>query len=165
MTIKEFLPNPTGKDTEGEYIVLLNNNEQTINLAGWSIKDSSGKVFKLDSHTLAPNEELKLFYTTTKIALNNDGETIFLITPAGQIADELGFTGAIQEGAVVSRSAEASHELKAELLETFPSDEPGGNLALDSQIFLLMILTGIILAGLTVWILRKFPKTQDEKTS
>ena len=45
--ISEFLPNPPGKDADGEWIELLTRN-QAVDLSGWVLKDASGKSFSLD---------------------------------------------------------------------------------------------------------------------
>ena len=43
--IKEVLPNPVGQDTTGEWLTLLNDGSEAVNLRGWSVKDASGKKF------------------------------------------------------------------------------------------------------------------------
>jgi len=155
MIIKEFLPNPIGKDTEGEYIKLANNKQETINLTGWQIKDASGKIFKLSGYELEAEAELNLPYSKTKISLNNDGETVYLLDAAGKIIDELSYAGSAAEGRIVSREITANQELKSGLLESI--SEPA---IIDaspplSSLFIFIFLTGIILAALSLWITKK----------
>jgi len=162
MLIREFLPNPEGRDTEGEYIVLLNDSQESVDLAGWQIKDLSGKIFRL-SGRLESSQELKLFYSTTKIALNNNGETLYLIDPSGALVHELGYTGTAAEGRVVSQIIELSEEIREKLFES-----PPNNLSFISpsiplpQLLLFMVLAAAILAGLAVWVLKKFPSANNE---
>jgi len=75
--IKEFFPNPAGKDTEGEWIKLFNNGDAGVDLAGWQIKDASGKAFIFSAGADANNiisagGTLTLDYKITKISINNN---------------------------------------------------------------------------------------------
>jgi len=98
MIINEFLPNPVGKDADAEWIKLLNNGESEVNLAGWQIKDASGKTFIFKNQTLRPGEYAVFDYKTTKISLNNNGETLFLYSPDGQLIDKAEYVGNAPEG-------------------------------------------------------------------
>jgi len=98
MIISEFLPNPVGKDTDGEFIELFNDSQNEINLTGWQLKDASGKGFVLKNQKLGPAEYLILDYKTTKISLNNSDETLFLYDQKGTLVDKAGFTGSAPEG-------------------------------------------------------------------
>jgi hypothetical protein len=97
MFINEFLPNPIGKDTEGEWIELFNGGENAVNLNGWQIKDASGKTFFF-KNKIDPGEYLVFDYKTTKISLNNNTETLFLYDPKGNLIDKAEFAGAAPEG-------------------------------------------------------------------
>lgn len=103
MVIQEFLPNPVGKDTEGEWLKLFNDGNEESNLQNWKLKDDSGKVFIFGQIKIKPGESLVLDYRTTKIQLNNNGENLFLFDQNNNLIDKLGFSGAIQEGEIVSR--------------------------------------------------------------
>jgi len=100
MLIKEFLPNPVGADKDGEYIKLFNDADKAVNLAGWKIKDASGKAFNL-SGSLESKKELILSASQTKISLNNNGETISLFDAKGVLMDELSYVGVAEEGKMV----------------------------------------------------------------
>lgn len=100
--IKELLPNPAGKDTEGEYLTLLNNGTESVNLRGWWVTDASGKKFTFGNETILPNQEIKLPYVQTRINLNNDGDTITLYDVQGRKMDELGYGQAGEEEIVAS---------------------------------------------------------------
>jgi len=98
MIISEFLPNPIGKDQEGEWIELFNNSDNAVNLSGWQIKDASGKTFTFKNQIIAPYEYLVLDYKTTKISLNNDSETLFLYDAKANLVDKAAFAGIAPEG-------------------------------------------------------------------
>ena len=60
--ISEFLPNPVGKDADGEWIELENTLENTVSLCGWEIDDSEegSKEYLLDTYQLAAHAFLLL---------------------------------------------------------------------------------------------------------
>jgi hypothetical protein len=107
--INEFLPNPVGKDADGEWIELFNNDLKPINLGNWKIKDASGKTFifkgQFLNKTISSGEYLILNYKTTKISLNNDAETLFLYDSGGNLVDKAEFSGSVPEGKSFGRSA------------------------------------------------------------
>lgn len=100
MIIKEFLPNPVGPDKEGEYIKILNDTDNSINLSEWKIKDASDKIFSLGGE-IKSKEEIILFYSETKIILNNNGEEIALFNSDGELIDKLIYSGKAEEGRII----------------------------------------------------------------
>lgn len=98
--IKELLPNPVGRDAEGEWIKLINKGEEKIDLSGWQIKDASGKVFTFSSKQMLPEGELRLMFSDTRISLNNDGDKVILYDSGGKELDSLNY-GAVSEGETV----------------------------------------------------------------
>jgi len=105
--INEFLPNPVGKDIEGEWIKLFNNGDAAVDVSGWQIKDASGKTFVFSAankNIIAGGKILTLDYKTTKISLNNNGETIFLYDKAGNLIDKAEYTGMAADGKVYIRA-------------------------------------------------------------
>ncbi|MEK7162936.1 MAG: lamin tail domain-containing protein [Patescibacteria group bacterium] len=103
MIISEFLPNPIGKDTGGEWIKLFNEGNAVIELNGWQIKDAAGKTFIFPADggknkLINPGEYLILDYKTTKISLNNNGEALFLYNPKGELIDKAEYIGVAPEG-------------------------------------------------------------------
>ena len=117
MIIQEFLPNPVGKDNDGEYIKLFNDGREAVNLSGWKIKDASGKTYSLNGKSIIGQGELILDYAATKISLNNNGETLFLYDSSGKLVDEVGYSGSAAEGMVYGKKVELSEEIKQELFE------------------------------------------------
>lgn len=87
--ISEFLPNPTGSDTEDEFIELFNNEGTIIDLTGWQLDDEDGgsKPYIFKNEIIKPGQYLALYRKQTKLALNNDADTIQLIAPDHRIAD------------------------------------------------------------------------------
>lgn len=105
--INEFLPNPAGKDTEGEWVKLFNNGDTAVDVSGWQIKDASAKAFifsATNKKIIAGGETLTLDYKTTKISLNNNGETIFLYDKNGSLVDRAEYTGTATDGKVYIRA-------------------------------------------------------------
>lgn len=103
MLISELFPNPVGKDIEGEWIKIFNDESEEINLYGWKIKDASGKTFVFKESKIKPNEILTLNYKTTKISLNNNGETVSLYNSKAVLIDKAEFAGFAPEGKALIR--------------------------------------------------------------
>ena len=153
MLIQSFLPNPIGKDTEGEYILLLNNSEASVNLSGWVLKDESGKAFAL-SGSLDAGESLSLSYARTKITLNNNGETVYLINPSGGVEHELGFTGEAGEGRVITETRALTEEQIETYLEPARSDIVGIVPAPQPEsVIMIIVLSAAILSALSLWLM------------
>lgn len=92
VVFNEILASPDGPDAENEWIEIYNENDFEIDLSGWQIKDSAGKIA---THTLN-KKILGLGYLVfsrpeTKITLNNDGDGLNLINPKGEIIDSITF--------------------------------------------------------------------------
>jgi hypothetical protein len=108
MIINEFLPNPAGKDTDGEWIEFFNNGSAPVNLRGWVVKDASGKNFKFAKEVLVePGGYFKLDYSQSKISLNNAGEKLFLYDASGKLADKAEYSGSAPEGNSLARRGDA----------------------------------------------------------
>jgi len=189
MIISEFLPNPVGKDTDAEFIELFNDSGKGINLIGWRIKDASGKVFVFKNQKITAGEYLALNYKTTKITLNNDAETIFLYDPSGNLVDKVGFSGAAPAGksfACPVRNAVSNGVRQNNLCVLTSKPTPGKVNILEiptSSLASAEVLTNssaininpsislnglwigffiaLILAGLSVFILREFGSASD----
>jgi len=98
MVISEILPNPIGRDTDGEWIELQNNSVKSVNLAGWSVKDAKGKTYNFGDEVLGPGQYAVLKYQISKINLNNNGETIYLLDSSGRLKDKFEYSGSAHEG-------------------------------------------------------------------
>lgn len=145
--IKEILPNPAGKDTAGEWIGVFNVGVSSVNLSGWSLKDTSGKKFVFGQETILPNQELKLPYSATRINLNNDGDTVTLWSAVGEKVDELSYSQTSEEEIVVS-SKVAPPALPQQLVGASPLAAQAftGTTISTEQINPLLIALGLALA-------------------
>jgi len=106
VVFKEILPNPSGKDTDGEWIKIINTGDKSIQLSGWTISDESGRIFtfsklKNENQSISKNEELILPYSVTKISLNNNREKLDLLNSNGEIEDSISYNKSISDNQVV----------------------------------------------------------------
>lgn len=172
MIISEFLPNPIGKDTEGEWIKLFNNSQEAVDLSGWQIKDASGKAFFL-KNKIGPGQYSVLDYKTTKISLNNNPETLFLYDQKGNLIDKAEFVGVAPEGKSLIRQnsqfiftdkptpgkANAPENLTASVVAAGGPSLDGPAIINNSQLNFTNLLIGLFmslaLAVLGIFILKK----------
>lgn len=97
--INEILPSPTGPDSEGEWIEILNRNSFDISLFNWQITDVTGKTASYifpKGTTVSPNGFFVLWRPVSKITLNNSGDGLKLIQPDGNIIDAVDYEKAKQ---------------------------------------------------------------------
>lgn len=106
--ISELLPNPAGSDTAGEWIELHNASDVSQSLAGWSLKDASGKVYSFSDQSVSAHGFLVLPYSTTKISLNNSGDTIFLYDASGALADSFSYAQTMKDDVALARGADGT---------------------------------------------------------
>lgn len=93
-------PNTTGSDEAEEYIEIENTGTESINLNGWSLKDSSDKSYLIkDTEVLLAGKALRLYRTQSKITLNNTGDTVELIAPNNEMIDTVTYESA-EKGAI-----------------------------------------------------------------
>ncbi len=83
-----------GVDTGDEFVELLNLGPASVNLRGWILDDIEGsgsKPYTLPSKTIKPGEYLVFFRSRTRIALNDGGDTVRLLSPDGRIIDQVAY--------------------------------------------------------------------------
>lgn len=91
-----------------EWVEILNNSDQAINLLDWGVMDASGKLTTFPNVVLAPGE----FYIVDDPAgnLNNSGDDIHLFDPSGFVVDEISYgndlIGSPKKGESLSRFEE-----------------------------------------------------------
>lgn len=98
--ISEFIPNPAGSD-EQEFIEIFSQETAPVDLGGFKLDDEAGGSWPYKfpaGTTIYPGQYLAFFKTQTKIALNNDIDTVRLLTPADQVIDYYKYDGS-KEGA------------------------------------------------------------------
>jgi hypothetical protein len=101
--INEWLPNPVGLDSAGEFIELFNNGNSNINLNGWVIKLKNEKEFNLTNIQIKSNGYLLLPRSLTKLTLKNKDETIFLFDNKNNLIDQSSYLGSAPEGKSYNR--------------------------------------------------------------
>lgn len=108
LRLSEFLPNPVGDDTAGEFIEIENLTAKIIDLTGWQISDASERVFTFKAGKISARGFFAISRTESKISLNNtQGETMTLLSPDKKVQDEIEFEGTAPEGASFARKADA----------------------------------------------------------
>lgn len=89
--INEWLPNPSGNDTDGEFIELKNKGNELVDLAGWRVDDAEGgsAEYIIPAGVKMAAGEIKLFERAeTKLALNNSSDSVRLKDPRGRVKTE-----------------------------------------------------------------------------
>lgn len=154
--ISRFLPNPAGNDKAGEWIEILNNGAAPLNLNGWQIKDLSGRGFIFKEPELKAGEASQFDYQTTKMPLNNSGETLFLYDLAGNLVSQLGYRGRAKDGEIIEQKNGNADNLVSKTVS-----DAGINPLLDlKEIFdssALLVGSGaaLILASVFFWIIKE----------
>ena len=100
--INEWLPNPTGSDTKGEFIELWNNGNAPVNLSGWVLETDNKKKFKLPG-LIRANAYLLLPRSETRLSLKNTDGALSLYNSVGQLVDHSAFEGSAPEGESFNR--------------------------------------------------------------
>lgn len=159
---KEILPNPAGDDTSGEWIKLVNSGEEDINLSGWVIKDAGGKAYSL--MTLAPkNTEIVLPRSLTGIALNNNGDTLYLLSASGETVDSISYTEASDDEIIIaSRFVESTRKEKAETT-TLEQLALGGDDKIVSEGSFSIVMVAIVIALAASILIGAILKRSEEK--
>ncbi|OGY57504.1 MAG: hypothetical protein A3C03_01715 [Candidatus Colwellbacteria bacterium RIFCSPHIGHO2_02_FULL_45_17] len=160
--LKEILPNPAGDDTSGEWIKLVNSGEEDINLSGWVIKDAGGKAYSLT--TLAPkNTEIVLPRSLTGIALNNNGDTLYLLSASGETVDSISYTEASDDEIIIaSRFVESTRKEKAETT-TLEQLALGGDDKIVSEGSFSIVMVAIVIALAASILIGAILKRSEEK--
>lgn len=89
----EFFPAPSDGD---EFIELEVQDEGGGDLNGWSIQDASGKQFVFESSQMETEVDrfMVVDQTTSKLSLNNTGDSLDLIDPSGAVVEHQEYTTA-----------------------------------------------------------------------
>ena len=106
--INEWLPDPPGIDTKGEFIELFNDGHVPVALRGWSLRTSGKKAFSFGEEDIPGNGYLVLKRTATKLALKNSAEELSLFDASGKLVDHSSFLGQAQPGKSLSRINDAT---------------------------------------------------------
>lgn len=90
--ISALLPNPRGPDGGQEWVKLKNASGQTVQLAGWRIRDRARNEYLL-SGALSAYEERTIQLPEGQLPLNNGGDEIELVDPDGRCLQAVRYTG------------------------------------------------------------------------
>ena len=77
-----------------EWIEIFNQNDFDVELSGWKVSDSLGKTVTFifpEESKISAKGFLILNRPTTKITLNNDGDSLALFQPDGNIVDKISY--------------------------------------------------------------------------
>lgn len=103
--LSELMPNPSGSETENEWIELYNNSPASVSVDRWQIGDGSSRRFTFKTEKTNTNIEaygfLLLKRPDSGISLNNEGEKIVLFAPDGSIIDQVTYDKASEDYAFV----------------------------------------------------------------
>ncbi|MEX2054926.1 MAG: lamin tail domain-containing protein, partial [Candidatus Andersenbacteria bacterium] len=116
VVINEVLPNPVGSDTSSEFIELKNIGSATVDLGGWQLDDQEGgsTPYTIAAHiTIAPGALKVLTRAETKLALNNDTDTVRLLDPTGFVRATTTYTNSPKEGTSHNRLTSGQYQLSA----------------------------------------------------
>jgi hypothetical protein len=94
IAINEFMPNPSGKDEESEWIEIYNDSDGIADISGWQLDDSEegSTPFVFPPNTLiAPKSYLVFSRQITGIALNNDKDVVRLLMPENVVFQEINY--------------------------------------------------------------------------
>ncbi len=100
IVINEFLPNPAGSDSDGEWIELYDMGSETVNLEGWVIDDEEGgsSPYIIDQDVVILAGEYLLFRRSeTGIALNNNGDKVRLLSPDGVVMSFASYADSVRD--------------------------------------------------------------------
>lgn len=93
--ITSLLPNPPGNENENEEAILKNFGTQPVSLAGWKLRDLSGKTLSLDGIGALQAGESK--------TIKKNGDTIDLVNKDGEVVQTITYSQ-VEEGETVSPS-------------------------------------------------------------
>ncbi|MBI4085216.1 MAG: lamin tail domain-containing protein [Candidatus Liptonbacteria bacterium] len=171
--INEWLPNPTGADSNGEWIELFNSGNETASLDKWHLVAGNGKKFVLGGKSIGAKDYLLLNRTETKLTLRNQNDSLFLYDGSGKLADQSSFMGSAPEGKSFARSGYetgeatsfvftaptpgAENKIVKEFLaaETYAFGRPLNEIFGNADVFWLALFVGLIYPFLILAIIKK----------
>jgi endonuclease/exonuclease/phosphatase family metal-dependent hydrolase len=91
--IAALLPNPEGEDAGNEWVEIVNGTGSEIDLSGWQLRDRGGNTFIL-SGTVTAGSNHRIPLPAGKLPLNNSGDDVALLDPAGTVRHRVTYTAA-----------------------------------------------------------------------
>lgn len=109
IVINEVVPNPTGSDSEDEWIELKNLGSETVSLVDWSLGDATSKKYKIKQGSLKSGGFIVFKRLMTGIALNNTGgDEVKLYGPSGILLDNIKYSSSAGEAESYARREDGS---------------------------------------------------------
>ena len=100
VVITSLLPNPVGDDEQLEAIAIQNRDSVAVSLVGWIVRDRSGTTSNLTG-ALAPGHSRTFRRNGQAMSLNNAGDAVDLVNPAGTVVQSVTYE-AVDEGELVT---------------------------------------------------------------
>ena len=96
LVLNEILPNPSGDELTDEFIEIKNAGSTECSARGWTLEDGGGSDYVItpddfDSSLIPQGRFLLIYRSVSKIALNNNGESLDLKNPSGNTKSETSF--------------------------------------------------------------------------
>lgn len=98
LIMTELYPAPLSGEIE--YMKFLNDGDASADLTGWHLMDASEKKYIFKDLILLPGETFTLDYDTSRISLNNSGDTVYLYDAADNLRQSVEYPE-IQKGTVL----------------------------------------------------------------
>ncbi|MFH1175593.1 MAG: lamin tail domain-containing protein [bacterium] len=105
--IQSFLPNPVGSDLKDEWVEICSGETAEINLVGWILDDEDGgskEYVVKDEIVLDPDDCLKFYRRETRIAINNDGDSVRIFNPNKELVNEIVFKEKALDGQIFQKN-------------------------------------------------------------
>ncbi len=97
LVINELLPNPSGPETDSEFIEIYNSGDDDIDLANWKLSDGSRTWTIPSGNTLNTKNYIAFYNQITNISLNNTGDAVSLLAPNDEERDQVAYTESANE--------------------------------------------------------------------
>lgn len=166
--INEWLPNPVGKDVDGEFVELFNGGKDSVNLSGWTLKANSKTKFVL-SGEIGPGGFQVFQKPVLTVSLNNTDGQVFLYDASGKLVDHQEFLGLAQEGKSFSRNSDGYfvfsestpgeqnrfEEQTALVAQVYPTGVPLNKPVGIFDFVLLTLGVSTVLTGLVMFVLKR----------
>lgn len=124
--INEIMPNPAGKDEEGEWVELYNENSFGIDLSGWYLDDAEGgsSPYRIPDGTVIPADSYLVFSAPDlKLSFKNSDDSARLLDPNKNVNQEVVYMGA-QEGWTYAKRSSDVYEWTPILTAYGPNEFP-----------------------------------------
>lgn len=102
--LNEIYPAPLSGETE--FIELYNVGSETVDMNLWYLMDESEKKYIIRDLELEAGAYIFFDYDTTRIALNNGGDTVYLYDPADNLRHSLVYPGVEKGDSLVNDNGE-----------------------------------------------------------